>query len=359
MSIPSYLLSSVLLSWIGIGVYLIFRWLRPEVKGQRTMIWLVIAASLIIPLFSPLGDYAGTHSHAPEQLHSYHASQDGFIPPAGLTLKEFCSCTEPQTRDVLLYQASRFYDVMLANAGLLTLILVSFMVFFLFRHGIGILKLYRMIRRYPVEKITVGKHRVNLVRGFEKLSAGSIRLGKPYIFWNPDLDKLSASEQECIMRHELSHLRQFNTYEKIILSLLQGIWFFNPVLYFFRRELEFLSEFQADEYASRHVKSRREYAHLLLKVKSDQEFKLVHFFKGSSLRKRIERILKGHPRARLPLLPATVLGLLLLFSGDLIAQSLITDSIQELEVYEFMTQANEETGQEEFCKKCTYEIVCE
>lgn len=323
------------------------------------MIWLVIVASLIIPLFSPLGEYAGTHNHNPEQLHSYQTSVDGFIPPAGLTINEFCSCTEPQARDVLLYQASRFYDVLLANSGLLTVILISFMVFFLFRHSIGIWKLYRMIRRYPVEKVKVGKHTANLVRGFEKLSAGSVRLGKPYIFWNPDLDKLTHNEQQCIMFHELSHLRQFNTYEKIILSLLQGIWFFNPVLYFFRRELEFLSEFQADEYASRHVNSRRDYAHLLLKVKSDQEFKLVHFFRGSSLRKRIERILKGRPRARLPLLPATVIGLLLLFSGDLIAQSFITHSIQELEVYEFMSQANEETGQEEFCKKCTYEIVCE
>ncbi len=323
------------------------------------MIWLVIGASLIIPLFSPLGEYAGTHNHAPEQIHSYEVRVDGFIPPAGLTINEFCHCSEPQTRDLLLYQASRFYDVLLANAGLLTAILLTFMAFFLVRHGTGVWKLYRMIRRYPVEKVKVGKHTVNLVRGFEKLSAGSIRLGKPYIFWHPDLDQLSNEEQKCILYHELSHLRQFNTYEKIILSILQGIWFFNPVLYFFRRELEYLSEFQADEYAFRNGTSRRDYAHLLLKVKTDQGFKLVHFFKGSSLRKRIERILKGRPRARLPLLPATVIGILLLFSGDMIAQSLITHSIQELEVYEFMTQANEETGQEEFCKKCTYEIVCE
>ncbi len=359
MSLPSYLLSSVLLSWIGVGVYLIFRWLRPEVKGQRLMVWLVIVASLVIPLFTALGDMAGTHYHAPEQLHSHQTTVDGFIPPAGVTINEFCDCTEPQTRDVLLYQASRFYDVLLANAELLSAILIFFMLFFFLRHGIGIWKLRRTIKRYPVEKIRIGKHQAHLVRGFEKVSAGCVRLGKAYIFWHPDLDRLSQKEQECILYHELSHLRQFNTYEKIIISILQGIWFFNPTLYFFRKELESLSEFQADEFAARHVNSKRDYAHLLLKVKSNQDLKLAHFFRGATLRKRIERIVKGRPRARLPLIPAAVLGLCLLFCGDLAAQSYITHSIQELEVYEFMAQAHEETGQEEFCKKCTYEIVCE
>ena len=323
------------------------------------MVWLVIVASLVIPLFSPLGDYAGTHNHTPETLHSHQSTIDGFIPPAGLTINEFCNCTEPQARDVLLYQASRFYDVLLANAELVTAILVFFMLFFFVRHGIGVMKLVRTIRKYPVERVTIGNHQARLVRGFERVSAGCVRLGKSYIFWHPDLDRLSPKEQEGILFHELSHLRQCNTYEKIILSILQGIWFFNPALYFFRRELDFLSEFQADEFAARHVQSKRDYAHLLLKVKSGQEFKLVHFFRRGSLRKRIERILKGRPRARLPLIPASIIGLILLFSGDMIAQSFITHSIQELEVYEFMSQANEETGQEEFCKKCTYEIVCE
>lgn len=359
MSIPSYLLSSVLLSWIGVGVYLLYRWLRPEVRGQRLMIWLVIVASLVIPLFSPLGNFQGTHHQTSDLLASHETVTDGFIPPAGVTIHEFCHCSDPQPHDVLMYQASRFYDVLLANADILTLLLISCMVFFLLRHGLSLIGLVRMIRKHPVEKVSFGGYRVFVVRGFEKVSAGCIRLGKPYIFWHPDLDRLSQKEQDCIMYHELSHLRQFNTYEKIFLAALQGIWFFNPAWYFFRKELDVLSEFQADEFASKKVQSKRDYAHLLLKVKSEQEFRLAHFFQGSSIRKRIVRILEGRPNARLPMLPAAVIGLFLLFSSDLLAQSYISHSIQELEVYEFMASANEETGQEEFCKKCTYEIVCE
>jgi|GEM_PF-4034769 len=359
MSIASYILSSALLSWIGIGIYFLYRWIQPAAKGRRVMVWLIVLASLTIPLFSSLGTITGTHGHTPEQLHEYEASLHGIIPPAGQTIHEFCSCTEPQARDVLLYQASRIYDTIIAHEAIISIILLICSMLLLLRQGLRIGRLYRLVRRYPVERMQIKGSWIYLVRGLEQVSAGSLRLGKAYIFWHPNLDALPKAEQDAILHHELSHIKQFNTYEKIILCFVQGFWFFNPALYFFQRELESLSEFQADTFATQSGLGKAEYARLLLKVKSNQGFAMLHFFKGSKLRNRVVHILKGSPRARIPAVPATIVGLLLLFSGDIVAQSLIDRSIQEIQVYEFMSKTHQETGQEEFCKKCTYEIVCE
>lgn len=358
MSIASYILSSALLSWIGMGIYFLYRWIQPAAKGRRVMVWLIVLASLTIPLFSSLG-IMGTQVDAPDHLHGYQAAVHGIISPAGQTLNEFCSCTEPQTRDVLLYQASRIYDTILADEALISIILLVCIALLLLRQGIRIAGLYRLVGRYPVERIQLNGSWVHLVRGLEQVSAGSLRLGKGYIFWHPHLDALSQPEQDAILLHELSHIKQFNTYEKIILCLVQGLWFFNPALYFFQKELESLSEFQADAYATQDGLGKADYARLLLKVKSEKGFAMLHFFKGSRLRHRVVHILKGSPNPRIPVLPATIVGLLLLFSGDIVAQSLIDKSIQEIQVYDFMNKTHQETGQEEFCKKCTYEIVCE
>ena len=67
MNLVPYIVSSILLSSIGWGVYLLFRWVRPEAKGRRTMAWLVLLTSLTIPLAYQI-DPAGTYSHEAEAL---------------------------------------------------------------------------------------------------------------------------------------------------------------------------------------------------------------------------------------------------------------------------------------------------
>lgn len=351
MSIVSYILTSVLLSLLGCGVYLLYRWLHPAPKGRRLMAWLVIVSSLTIPFSPRIGGFSGTHG--PETSATHGAL--GHIPPAGQTINEFCHCTEPQTSDIIFYQASRIYDVLLANAAFIGLLLALTTAFFLLRHSLRIIKLHRMVRRAQPEHIVIQGIRIRLVRGNH--APGALRLFGKYIFWNDQLDQIPEADRQAILLHELSHIRQHNTLEKILLSAIQGLWFFNPALYFFKSELELLSEYNADAYAAQHSPSRKRYAHLLLNIHSQAQFAFGHFFKGSRISKRIAYLLgKQRPR-KLPLLPAALIGLGLLFSTEIYAQATIQDSLHEMEMYEFMTRTNQETGQQEFCVKCTEEAI--
>lgn len=346
MTLVSYILSSILLSWIGLVVYLLFRWLHPALQGQRIMIWLVILTSLGIPLTAPF-----FNSFGPDTVDTriFKGSEPNIL--------DFCHCEVPNTGHVILYQASRIYDFLLANTPTLFVTLLVCTLFFLIRYSLQIMKLVRLVRKYPNEEISISGKKVFLVKGIDHLAAGSLRLWRRYIFWNQKLDELPEEARQSIIWHEFSHIQQCNTYEKLILNALQGIWFLNPVLYFFRRELNILSEYQADEYATVRGPSRKAYAHLLLSVKSQAKFSLVHFFKSNLLRNRIERILGQKPRFRLSLVPTVAIGLLCLFSSEIYTQSYIQNSLHEIKVYEFMSKAHGETGQEEFCVKCTNEAV--
>jgi beta-lactamase regulating signal transducer with metallopeptidase domain len=156
--------------------------------------------------------------------------------------------------------------------------------------------------------------------------------------------------------HEYSHLRQRNSWEKLFLAILQLIWWLNPAFYFISKELELLSEYTADAYAVAHTGTRKLYASLLLRMKTSETFAPLQFFQGSRLRRRIEHVLKVHPAPRMPWAAAIALWVVLMLPGELLAKRIVQKQLQDIEVYEFLTACNQETGQMQFCRKCTYEV---
>jgi beta-lactamase regulating signal transducer with metallopeptidase domain len=183
-----------------------------------------------------------------------------------------------------------------------------------------------------------------------------LRLFGKYIFWSSSLDALPAEDQVAILLHEYSHIKQCNSWEKIFLALLQLIWWVNPAFYLISKELELLSEFRADEYAIAQTGTRKHYASLLLRMKTGEAFAPLQFFKGSRLRKRVELVLDKSKPPRLQFAVSTLLWLVLMLPCELFAKRIVQDQLQEIVVYEFLTACNQETGQQEFCRKCTYEL---
>jgi hypothetical protein len=94
---------------------------------------------------------------------------------------------------------------------------------------------------------------------------------------------------------------------------------------------------------------------LLLRVQVAQAGTPLQMLGGHPLKKRIQVLLQP-PRTRHRLL-AAVLGLALLFSGELFADSVIRREIQDFTLYEFLNESNHQTGKTEFCRKCTEETV--
>ncbi len=68
------------------------------------------------------------------------------------------------------------------------------------------------------------------------------------LFWNDTIDRQSP-EGERIMAHELTHIRQRHTIDRLFIELaLASVWL-NPFLWLIRKELSLVHEFLADESA--------------------------------------------------------------------------------------------------------------
>ena len=348
MSLFAYIIASLLLSLLGCGIYLLFKRLKPSSGQRRTMIHMVLLVSLLLP-FSPNFHLSGEEDHLAHVTEESHG------------INEFCHCSDPNTSDLILYRAHQVYDYMLYYQTELILVLSGIALFFVVLTLLRMGALFVLIRRSGAEVRKLDGYSYKLIRNAPQLAAGSFRLFGKYIFWNPVLDDLSETEKEAILHHEIAHLRQKNTLEKIGMSLLRGLWFFNPVWYYFNRELELLSEFQADAYASRKRGNAKAYAGLLLKVKTTKELALLHFFsKSRSLKARIQNLIQEQKQSRPRrtwLAPGLIAGILLLFATDFYAQTLISERIRDIRIYQYISIRHEKSGETEFCRKCTLEAV--
>jgi N-acetylmuramoyl-L-alanine amidase len=68
------------------------------------------------------------------------------------------------------------------------------------------------------------------------------------IFWKEGLDEHSEGGS-LILRHELVHMRQWHTLDKLAMQLTIALCWFNPFLWLVNRELAMIHEFLADEEA--------------------------------------------------------------------------------------------------------------
>lgn len=120
-----------------------------------------------------------------------------------------------------------------------------------------------------------------------------------YLIWD---NTYAYEPQECdyILRHELAHIHQGHSYDKVFFELLSIVFWFNPLVYLLRMELERVHEFLADSEAVQQ-KSKKSYAKLLVYAafhKSELQF--THSFNRSLIQTRIHMLNRknSHPLAQ-------------------------------------------------------------
>lgn len=107
-------------------------------------------------------------------------------------------------------------------------------------------------------------------------------------------------QRETILHHEQVHVRQWHSFDVILMEIVAVINWFNPVIYLYRTEIKHIHEFIADEEAS--AGNKESYAMLLL---SNTFGVPAHhltnsFFNRSLLRRRIYMLTKNRSqRAKL------------------------------------------------------------
>lgn len=127
------------------------------------------------------------------------------------------------------------------------------------------------------------------------------------VFWDETLP-LSPAEAAQVLRHELAHVRQGHTYDRLLLELLRAALWFNPFVHCCGRALALTHEFLADEAALQHAaaqhpafSSTASYTHLLARQVATRlgfSVPLAHTFSHSQTLRRIAMIQKTSPVRR-------------------------------------------------------------
>ncbi|MBF9235872.1 TonB family protein [Hymenobacter sp. BT683] len=143
-----------------------------------------------------------------------------------------------------------------------------------------------------------------LVRTHGTLATSSF--GKA-VFWDETLP-LSVTEAGQVLRHELAHVQQGHTYDRLLLELLRVALWFNPFVHLSGRALALTHEFLADEAALRHdaavapaFSPTHSYAHLLARQVATRlgfSIPLAHSFSHSQTLRRIAMIHQNSPIRR-------------------------------------------------------------
>ncbi|PIQ21909.1 MAG: hypothetical protein COW65_06270, partial [Cytophagales bacterium CG18_big_fil_WC_8_21_14_2_50_42_9] len=135
-----------------------------------------------------------------------------------------------------------------------------------------------------------------------------------YIFWDNHQD-LNALEKEQILQHEMVHVQQKHSYDVLFLEVLRIIFWFNPLLYLYKKALTTTHEYLADAQVLRSV-NQPAYAALLVKqVLNKIDFPIGNFFHKSLTSKRLQMIMKKDYRSTKikPFLAVPVLVLIICF----------------------------------------------
>lgn len=95
---------------------------------------------------------------------------------------------------------------------------------------------------------------------------------------------------DAVIRHEYEHIRQWHTVDVLLIELLKICFWINPVVWLYKRSIETVHEYLADQ----PIRDRNDYATFLLAyaLRSPDITIANHFFNSSLLKSRIHMIYK-------------------------------------------------------------------
>jgi TonB family protein len=96
---------------------------------------------------------------------------------------------------------------------------------------------------------------------------------------------------DTILRHEAVHIRQYHSLDVTLIEIIKTIFWFNPVLWFYKKSMQEIHEYLADEQAP----NKERYANFLVSYALHSPVKALtnHFFNSSLLKARIQMIYKN------------------------------------------------------------------
>ncbi|MEO7444199.1 MAG: N-acetylmuramoyl-L-alanine amidase [Ferruginibacter sp.] len=188
----------------------------------------------------------------------------------------------------------------------------------------SIARIYWMKRRHPNTKIDD----ITLIHTNDKATPFSFFKN---IFWNNAID-LDSSTGRKIFTHEMIHVREKHSHDKIFINVVLSFFWCNPVFWLIRNELYLVHEFLADKKAVENGDSSVLANMILQSTYPGRNFTLTSNFFFSPIKRRITMLGKQHKTqinyfSRLLVIPVIALAF---FAFSLKAtQPLLVSSITE------------------------------
>jgi hypothetical protein len=102
-------------------------------------------------------------------------------------------------------------------------------------------------------------------------------------------------QKSVILKHEDIHVKQKHFLDLIFFEMLQIVFWFNPIIYFYKKSIAIIHEFLADEEASKIAQDKIAYASLLVSKQFSIQPATVftqHFFNHSTLKSTNHYVIK-------------------------------------------------------------------
>lgn len=138
------------------------------------------------------------------------------------------------------------------------------------------------------------KHTVSIVHNIKFV--GTKEPGTPfsflnYIFWNDAISLQSQTGQQ-IFQHELVHVKEKHTLDKLFLQIVLMLFWINPFFWLIRRELKFIHEFIADKKAVGDHGAEAFAAMIMQTVYPQQYHSITNQFFQTSIKRRLLMLTK-------------------------------------------------------------------
>jgi len=87
-----------------------------------------------------------------------------------------------------------------------------------------------------------------------------VKKGSAFSFWKTKVIDADIENFEIIDAHECVHVKQYHTLDILLLEMVKVFFWFNPIIYYYRKSLVCVHEFLADEQAAKLAGSKKQYA---------------------------------------------------------------------------------------------------
>jgi beta-lactamase regulating signal transducer with metallopeptidase domain len=155
----------------------------------------------------------------------------------------------------------------------------------LFRCVFGLVTLLRFYIRSPTR------------RQWGFIVVGLDRHISPFTFFNVlfmGKDPMDNAERETMLLHERIHRDQYHSVDNIFLEAVSVIFWFNPAVWFFKRDIRAEHEYYADERVLESGIPREDYQHILFKARTGISIELGNYLSSkTSLIKRFNMMTKA------------------------------------------------------------------